>query len=806
MQLSFEWLSDYLNLSDINAHELAEQMSRTGIEIESVHNYADEFTGLKVGYVQSCEPHPDSDHLHVTQVDLGQEAPLKIVCGAPNIQSDIKVIVAPVGSTLPGGLHIEATQLRGVISQGMICSLQELGFPDKVVAKAYQEGIYYLPEDAPIGADISDYLKLDDPILTLDLTPNRADALSVFGTVYEVAAITDQDIQTLETQWPAPSQETELLNTISLKNIPQELAPHFTLRVIENVKVCESPLWLQVRLMKMGMRPINNVVDVTNYVMLLFGQPLHAYDYDKLPGKQFSVRLAKVQEQLQTLDEVVRELSDEDMVITVDDQVVGLAGVMGGLSTQVNEDTQTIVLESARFESTAVRKTAKRHDLRSESSIRNEKGLNLETVNQAAEYASHLMADLTQGQVITGYHEVQSIQLDNHYILTSQDSIARYLGITLSIEEIEKTLQRLHFDYEWQGKQIHVEIPHRRWDVVIEADLMEEIARIYGYDHLSAELPQAPSQGKLTYRQRLLRHIRIMMESQGLSQVQTYVLTSQAKAENVFGKEEAIVNLALPMSEERTSLRQSLFHSLLEVAQYNMARQQSSIAIYETGRVFVGKKDQTLPKESEHLAVLLSGQGYKSEWFQNSGHYDYFDLKGIFENFTDFLQVTDEMKLKVEGNLSAMHPGRTARIFWNDKELGVMGQIRPQVAKAYDLPVETLFLEIDLEVFFHEKEKTLTHKETNKFPSSSRDIAMLVSKDVTHDSIEDVIKTHAGEYLTNLHLFDRYQGEHIDPAMQSLAYQLTFQNPQATITDEVVNHAMEAVTQALQDILKVEIR
>lgn len=806
MNISFEWLSDYLNLSDINPYDLAELMSRTGIEIDSVYNYSDEFSGLKVGHVKKCKPHPDSEHLHITEVDLGYENTVQIVCGAPNIQTGIKVIVAPVGANLPGGLKIQYTELRGVNSEGMICSLQELGIPDKVIPKSYQDGIYYLPEDAPVGSEISDYLMLNDPILNLDLTPNRADALSVLGTAYEIAAVTDQSMNPKEPQYSSVSKSSNTVEEISLSSIDRDLAPHFSLRMIEKLTIEESPLWLQMRLMKMGIRPLNNVVDVTNYVMLLFGQPMHAYDYDRLPGRHFSVRLAKSNESLETLDDVTRTLTSEDIVVTVDDKPVGLAGVMGGSSTHVTEKTQRIVLESARFNPSYIRKTAKRHNLRSESSIRNEKGLNIETVDRALDYASNLIANLSQGKIMEEFHSHQEGLAHHISITTSQLSIEKYLGMALSLEDIEQILQRLQFDYRMLDKQIIVEIPHRRWDIKIEADLVEEIARIYGYDQLSAQLPHIPTTGSLTHRQRFMRFTRRLMESQGLTQVQSYVLTSKDKAKGVYQGSSDMVNVLLPMSEDRASLRQSLFYSLLEVAQYNMARQQASVAIYETGSVFQEQSDHRLPNEKNHLAIVLSGKRQHSEWFQNSENYDFYDLKGIFECFIETLQLENQVTLQVEKNIEILHPGRTASIHLDHQFMGVMGQIHPQIAELYDLPYATLFLELDLLPLINTSHLTLTHQITHKFPSSSRDIAMLVNKEVSHQTIINIIKSNGGKFLTSVHLFDRYQGKNIANDMQSLAYQLTFQNPEATIKDEMVNEAMAQVTDALMKQLGVEIR
>lgn len=805
MNLSFEWLNDYLDLSSVAGLELAEKMSRTGIEIESVHNYADHLSGLKVGYVKECQDHPDSDHLKLTQVDVGLDQDLQIICGAPNVGQGQKVMVAVPGAKLPGGLEIKETVLRGVKSQGMICSLQEIGFADNVVPKKYANGILVLPEDSPVGQDIVDYLKLDDPILEMDLTPNRADALSVLGTAYEVAISLDQAVELGENDFQG--QATGLLEGFSLDVDDSKLSKYFSLGLVKDVTVKESPLWLQVRLMKMGIRPLNNVVDVTNYMMLLYGQPLHAYDFDKLPSKNIGLRLANDQEVLKTLDGNERSLSAEDMVITSGNQAIGLAGVMGGFDTEVTEETETVLLESASFNPVRIRKTANRHNLRSEASQRNEKGLNQDTILQANQVACQMIGQLGQGICESAYLVVDSLDQELMSVTLPYASIKQKLGIDLDLAALKDIFKKLAFQVDYQEDQFTVQVPNRRWDIKIEADVLEEIARVYGYDKIPATMPVTSGQvGSLSPKQKFVRRTQELLEGMGLNQVISYILTSESKAELLKSESYPIVKLALPMSEDRTCLRQSMFPALLEVAQFNQARQAKQIAIYETGRVFFGQGPKRQPLEEERVAIMVSGIEDSNTWYQDEGNFDFYSLKGMVETYFQGLRLSDQITYHPVTDLAVMHPGRTAAIHYQGQAIGYLGQVHPTLCDQYDLNRDTYFMEINIDVLLDADLPNLVQKAIPKFPSSSRDIAMLVNQDQSHGQIVDLIRDHGGQYLQSVDLFDLYQGDKIEAGKKSLAYHLIFQNPSATLKDEDIQQAMDDIVEVLQKELAIEIR
>lgn len=807
MNLSLEWLAEYLDLSTVSATELAEKMSRTGIEIESIQNYQDELDQLVVGYVLECQAHPDSNHLKITQVDVGKASPLQIVCGAPNIAQGQKVIVALPGAKLPGGLEITATELRGVASNGMICALQELGFADNVVPKKYAQGIYPLPDQVEVGSNVIELLALNDPILELDLTPNRADALSMYGLVYEVAAILKQNVDLDKMNQALLETTDSMMDDVVIEVADSDLAPVFSLRHISGIKVADSPLQMQIRLMKMGIRPVNNIVDITNYVMLLTGQPLHAYDYNKLTQQKIGVRKAQAGETLVTLDGEERQLSQEDIVISSGQQAIGLAGVMGGYATEVSETTTDVLLESAVFQPSLIRKTANKFHLRSQASLRNEKGLNPEMVAHASRLAGQMMCQFA------GAHEQQAmVLLESKPQLAKQVTIPyrqifNKIGIEINRDQLREIFDRLHFQVNYADDEFTVEIPSRRGDLNIDADIFEEIARIYGYDKIPSRLPATKGKpGALTNRQKFVRRSQDILEGLGLDQVISYILTSEEKAKLYQPVDQPLVHLALPMSSDRTTLRQSMFPALLEVTQYNLARQAKDIAIYEMGRIFIYQGSRQQPIEQERLAIMLSGQAAAKTWYGPARDYDFYSLKGMVETYLDQFNLLDRVEFRASNHISVMHPGQTASIVLDEKVIGFMGRVHPNICESYDLAKNTFFMEIDLEDLFKLELNKQIAQPLAKFPASTRDIAIVLPRDIEHGQIIKVIRSHAGEYLKEVDLFDQYVGEQIDADKQSLAYHLVFQNPNATIRDEEIQRVMTQIIQALQAIEGLEIR
>ncbi|GEK91370.1 phenylalanine--tRNA ligase subunit beta [Alkalibacterium kapii] len=805
MRVSVKWLSEYLDLSEIKPVDLADQITLTGIEVDDVTLPALTLENLVVGKVMAAEKIPDSDHLKKTVVNIGKDESVSIVCGAPNVKAGQKVIVALPGVKLPNGLKIKKSKLRGVESNGMICSLQELGFSDSVVPKKAKDGIYILPIDAKTGHKALPYIGLDDAYIELDITPNRADALSMRGVGHEVGAILNQ--KPVFPEIMVSDDRTENVDEyISVSVEDEQDTPVYKMRIIKDLQVVESPMWLQRKLMNVGIRPIDAVVDVTNYIMLEYGQPLHAFDYDALNDKEIKVRRARKDESLVTLDGLKRELNPDNLVITNDGEPVALAGVMGGLTTHVTEKTQTVALESALFESSVIRKTAQSLNLRSESSSRFEKGLNTAVIEQALDHAAQLIADLGSGQVVSGVAKVETIQPEDKKVTIALDTINHTLGTSLVMDEVVQLMERLGFDTETSARPLTVTIPPRRWDIEIEADIIEEVARLHGYSRIPATLPKNESiPGELTPKQQLVRETRRFMEGAGLSQAISYALTTNEKAK-AFSKHDADpVKLDWPMSAEHQALRMSLLSGLLDNVQYNVARQNKRVAFYEIGRVFHAVSDNKLPNEITHLAGALTGPRIEANWQEDEQDFDFYAVKGILEEWFIMLGITDEISFVPTQTFEELHPGRTAEIRWQNKGVGVIGQLHPALAEDRDLK-ETYLFEIDMDILLDAEKDTLIHAPIQKYPGTKRDVAFVVDETVLHDDVLSVMKQNGGKWLKAVKLFDLYQGNTIEEGKKSMAYSLTYQNLEATLKEEEVTADFEKLKTALVENLHAEIR
>jgi phenylalanyl-tRNA synthetase beta chain len=807
MLVSYKWLNEYLDLSQVTPKELADQMSLTGIEVEGIEVPE---TGLKkivVGEVKECVPHPNSDHLSICQVDIGEAELSQIVCGAPNVKAGIKVIVALPGSRITGNQKIKKGKMRGEVSNGMICSLQELGFSDNVIPKAYSDGIYYLPEDAENGAPVFPYLDMDDAIIELSITPNRADALSIRGVAHEVGAIYRQKPTFTDPQLKEDPDD-QVSNYITAKVTDTKDAPAYQIRIIKDVKIAESPSWLQNRLMNEGIRPINNVVDVTNYILLLFGQPLHAFDYAKLNSQEILVRRAVADEELITLDGETRKLSNENIVVTNGQVPVALAGVMGGENTEITETTTTVALEAALFESTAIRRTSKMFNLRSESSSRFEKGINQATVGLACEVAAAMIAELAGGTVVSGASVASQVELETVTVSVTLARINQYLGTTLDIATVNEIFTTLGFDYELNGESYHVIIPPRRWDIRIEVDIIEEVARIYGYNRLPSTLPKGETvAGSLTKQQQATRRIKGILEGHGVTEAISYALTTEEKSRQFMVKESETTRLQWPMSEERSVLRMNLISGLLDDVAYNVARKNTNVAFYEVGRVFYQEADpqKNLPQEETHIAMALTGDQVEKDWQTKASSVDFYTVKGLVEGLLEALGLAGKVHYQATNALKELHPGRTAYVMLENDMVGFIGQVHPTIAKTYEIP-ETYVAELNLQALVTMSTSGVRYEAVSKFPAVTRDIALLVDQEVTNQELVAAIEKNAGKYLQTIHLFDVYQGANLGEGKKSMAYSLTFVNAEATLVDEEINKSMEKVTQALIEAYNITIR
>ncbi|VTS20746.1 phenylalanyl-tRNA synthetase subunit beta [Streptococcus pseudoporcinus] len=792
MLVSYKWLKELVDI-DVTSAELAEKMSTTGIEVEGVEVPSAGLSKLVVGHVLSCQDVPET-HLHLCQVDTGDDEPRQIVCGAPNVKAGINVIVALPGARIADNYKIKKGKIRGMESLGMICSLQELGLPDSIIPKEFAEGIQILPADAKPGDSIFPYLDLDDQIIELSITPNRADALSMRGVAHEVAAIYGKEVHFPEKEVHESSRKASDMISVAIES---ENVLTYASRVVENVTIEPSPQWLQNLLMNAGIRPINNVVDVTNYVLLYFGQPMHAFDLDKFANHSIVARQARDGETLITLDGEERQLISQDIVIAVNDKPVALAGVMGGKETEIDYGSTRVVLEAAVFDGKSIRKTSSRLNLRSESSSRFEKGVNYDTVLEALDFAAAMLEEIAQGQVLAGRVQAGQLPTDPVQVLTTLDYVNVRLGTDLTYTDIEKIFSKLGFGLSGDASSFTVSVPRRRWDISIQADLVEEIARIYGYDKLPTTLPEAGgTAGELTASQALRRRVRTIAEGAGLTEIISYALATPEKAQAFAIQPSKLTELMWPMTIERSELRQNIVSGMLDTVAYNVARKQKNLAIYEIGKIFEqeGDSKRDLPNEIDTFAFALSGLVAEKDFQTQAQPVDFFYAKGILESLFDKLGV--RVHFVAEKEMASMHPGRTARLILNNQTIGFIGQVHPQVASDYDIP-ETYVAELNLQIIEENMKSNQVFNEISKVPAVSRDIAILVDDSTSHQDIIRIIDNLGIKYLDTIKLFDIYAGAHIEPGKKSMAYSLRFQNPQDSLRDEDVAKYMDKITNAL---------
>ncbi|UFT97981.1 phenylalanine--tRNA ligase subunit beta [Radiobacillus kanasensis] len=807
MFVSLNWLKNYVDIGSISPDELAEKITKSGIEVEGIEYVAEQSTNVVVGHVESCEKHPNADKLNLCQVNVGEEV-LQIVCGAPNIAQGQKVAVAKPGAVLPGNFKIKRAKLRGVESNGMICSLQELGIEEKFVPKDVAEGIFVFPDHVEVGANAMGELNLDDAILELGLTPNRSDALSMLGVAYEVATILDLPIKLPEVD--VDTLDNKASDKVSVHVEAKDLNPYYGAFVVENIEIGPSPLWMKNYLIAAGIRPINNVVDITNYVLLEYGQPLHAFDYDQFGSKEVVVRRAKDGETIQTLDDQERTLTSDHLVITNGREPVAIAGVMGGANSEVSDSTKTVLLEAAYFSPAAVRTASKDHGLRSESSARFEKGVDPNRVRLAGLRACQLLSQYANGSVLSGVVEHDELDKQEKTVEMNVSKVNDRLGTSISNEEAADILRKLRFDYKQDAEDFTVSVPTRRQDITIFEDMVEEIARIYGYDHLPYTLPQGASQaGGLSKRQLLKREVKQYLEGVGLTETITYSLTSKERAELLLSpeiKEAAVspVRLAMPMSEDHSTLRLSILPELLGSLGYNMARKQQNLAYYEVGTVFVSGEEETTKQPTETLRVSggLTGAWLEQPWQQEKKEVDFYLVKGIVEGLLSQLVITPVF---VQTKIDGLHPGRTAQVFVKDKSVGYIGQLHPSLQKDFGLK-DTYVFDLDLDFLLTIYENEPNFAKIPRFPSVSRDIALEVDESVQAGEIQVTIEQEGGPLLQEVQVFDVYQGEHLTEGKKSIAYNLLYLDPERTLTDDEVEESYQAILTAVKEKHQAELR
>ena len=782
MKVSRKFLSEYVDIP-VSTSELAEDMTNIGNEYDSCEKLIPA-TNLVIGEVIECFPHPDSDHLNVTKVNIGDEV-LNIVCGAPNCRKGIKVIVAKAGAKLPDG-EIKKGNIRGYESNGMLCAMSELGLDSKFLKEEDYKGIYELGNDAIVGEDPIKYLGLDDEVIDFELTSNRGDLLSIIGMAYEVGALYNNKVKDIDLSY----NESGSID-FNLK-LDTENCKLFLAKQVKNVTIKESPEFIKNRLIASGIRPINNVVDISNYVMLETGQPLHFYDNDKL-GNTIVVRMALDNEKLTTLDNEERLLSKEDIVITNGESVVGLAGVMGGLSTEITESTKNILIEAAIFDSVKIRKTAKRI-LRSEASNRFEKGIDPKRTYMAIERCCNLLEKYADATIVGGLKEVNNLEIKDKEISVSLNKINKVLGTNIIKEEVVDIFNRLGFKVEENNNVFTVIVPTRRLDISIAEDLIEEVGRYYGMDKIEGSKLVLPlREGKFD---KTKRQIKNKMISLGLNETLSYALIPESEVHKYTLDNFNHVNLADPMSEDRKTLRYSLLYSLKQVYEYNKARNFKDVCIFEIGKGFY--KEENEYKEELKLACLMTGKYYLDI---NNTNVDFYITKGIVEELLDYLGYKGRYTISSGETPKEFHPGVSANIVLQGNNIGVIGKLHPNETKD-----DIYVFEINLDKLLSNRTSNIKFKEIPKFLGMEKDVAFVVKKSITNKDIVAAIKKAGGRLLADIEVFDVYTGDKINSDEVSIAYKLKFEDPTKTLTDDEVMKVFNNIIEYVKTTLHAEIR
>lgn len=779
MNISLNWLKELVDIN-VGSEDLVNYFNLQSAEVARLEKLVSASL-LTIGHVLTCVDHPQSDHLHICDVDVATET-LQIICGAPNVAAGQKVIVALDGAVLPGEFKIKKAKIRGVESNGMICSLEELGIEKRFHG---EDGIHVLGNDAVIGKNPLEYLSLNDEVMELDITPNRSDLLSMMGVAYDVKALLNSKIHFPEFNFSESNEENPSQVFTETKGCKSYYA-----RVVKNVTIKESPDWLKARLIASGIRPINNVVDISNYVMILFGQPLHTFDFDKIQSKKIVVRDAFVGEEIITLDGKKRILTEDDLVITENNRAIALAGVMGGADTEVTDETKTILIESATFDPIKIRKTSKRLDLRSEASIRFERGLDISRSLPACNAAAYLLKELASGTILKGVSYFDTHSYDKKKVGLTLKKVQNTTGYMYTTEEISDVFSRLSLKYSLSGEEYTVEIPTRRIDISKDQDLIEEIVRIHGYSHIPVTYPVTPTTGGLTIKQKLRREIRNTLTAFGLDEVISYTLVSQDKATMFDQTEKSLIHLYNPMSEDRGYLRHSLLPSLLDVLSYNISRKVENIQLFELG------KGYTFESETEYLSGVLTGDFQDSLWQGNRQPVDFFILKGVVEALLQKLHIETYQIRKPETDVICLHPGMSATLTINGQTVGYLGRLHPETEMKLGL-ASTYVFELELEKLISNTKQDLIMKTIPKYPSVSRDIAIVVDKAVLAEDLHDAIMQIGKKFLSSVKLFDVYQGGFLDSSKKSIAFNLVFQDLEKTLSTEEVDQYVDRILKQL---------
>ncbi|MBU5485476.1 phenylalanine--tRNA ligase subunit beta [Clostridium sp. MSJ-11] len=792
MKVPIKWLKDYVDIN-ISVIELGDRLTLSGSKVEEIVTSEDEIKNVVTGKIMSIVPHPDAEKLVVCQVNIGEEELTQIVTGAKNMKEGDIVPVAVHGSNLPGGVKIKRGKLRGIVSNGMMCSEDELGIGGEEAA----EGLLILPQETPIGKDIKEVLGLDNAVIEFEITSNRPDCLSVVGMARETGATLGVEYKQPETNYVSKCKEN--INDILKVEIRDDLCRRYMSRGVKNVKIAPSPAWMQERLMEAGVRPINNVVDITNFVMLELGQPMHAFDAREITSNSIIIERAKDGEKFTTLDEVERDIDSNILCIKDGDRAVALAGIMGGLNSEVKEDTAEIIFECANFEGTNIRVSSKKLGLRTEASSKFEKDLDPNLVQIAIDRACNLVNELGAGEVMEGTIDVYPNPLKTNIIEVDSKWINKFLGIEISKESMKEYLDRLELKTEIEEEKLIIKVPTFRSDINIKEDVAEEIARIYGYNNIPTTLLKSTSErGGKTKKQHLQDSIVEVLIGSGLNQSISYSFVSPKVFDKVLIPKESplrnVVKIRNPLGEDYSIMRSTSIPSMMEALARNYSRSNERTRLFEIGKVYLPKESEYELPEEINIATLGI-----------YGDVDYLDLKGIVENIVDSLDIKD-VSYKRESENPSFHPGKTAKVFIGQKLLGTLGEIHPDITDNYDIEERCYIAELNLDLLYQYANVNKAYKPLPKYPAVTRDIALIVEDEVMVQDIEDIIAKQGGKMVESIKLFDIYKGKQIEEGKKSVAYSIVYRLENKTLTDGEVNKVHDKIVRTLENRLGATLR
>lgn len=796
MLLPIKWLKEYVNL-DIDSKVLADELTLSGSHVESIISLDRGLEKVVVGRIEKIGKHEDADKLLVVIVDIGDEI-LQIVTGATNLKVGDYVPVALIGAKLPKDFYIEKTNFRGVYSFGMLCSLKELGYEDSVIPKRHRDGIFVLDKEYPLGTPIEEILGLYSEIIELEITPNRPDCLSIIGMARETAATFNKELKLPEINVKDEVENIE--DYVDSIKVDEGLCNRYYARVIKDIEIKESPLWLQIYLMEAGIRPINNIVDITNFVMLEFGQPLHAFDLDKLDNKKILVRRAKEKEKIRTIDDQKRTLTNSNLVITDGETPIAIAGVMGGMDTEVTEETTTVLLESANFDGKSVRLTSKAHNLRTEASSRYEKGMDPNLCKMAAERACQLVEQIGAGKVVKGPIDIYENVREEKTIQLRPEKVNNLLGTDLTVDEMTNYLERLDLKSKIYGDNIVVNIPTYRLDLNIEVDLIEEIGRLYGFHNI----PIKPLVGVLTrggkpYNRIVSDMASSILQGLGLNEVITYSFISPKVYDKIkiepSSKLRDYIKLINPLGEDYSVMRTTLIPNMLELLGRNYNHGVKECYLYEIGNIFIPKELplKELPKEEKILSIGMYG------------NVDFYNLKEVAITLFERLGLKG-IEYTIEDKDPTFHPNRTANILLEKEKIGILGEIHMDVAENYDIDTRVYIAHINFDTIVKKTNLERKYRPLPKYPAILRDIAVVVDNDILVGDLENIILENGEGLIEDLELFDVYEGKQVSEGKKSIAFSITYRSYERTLKDEEVNTVHNRIIQNLENKFDAKLR